>query len=180
MAAPKENQFWKLRSTHGRDRIFADPPTLLEECQKYFNRCDAHPYYKNEVLRGGDKAGKIVKVPMEQPYTMHGLCVFLGVNTLYFNQFEKSLEGKEDDRSKDFSVVITHVREVVYQQKFRGAAVGAFNHNIIARDLGLQDKIKNEMVGKGDTDLMKTKTDDELEVMLREVIKKMGGTGAKE
>lgn len=32
------------------------------------------------------------------------------------------------------------VETTIYTQKFEGAAVGAFNSNIIARDLGLADK----------------------------------------
>ena len=36
--------------------------------------------------------------------------------------------------------IITRIREAIYQQKFEGASVGAFNANIIARDLGLADK----------------------------------------
>ncbi|MFC0183379.1 terminase small subunit [Pseudarcicella hirudinis] len=41
---------------------------------------------------------------------------------------------------KIFLEVITRIEEIVYVQKFEGAAVGAFNANIIARDLGLADK----------------------------------------
>lgn len=36
--------------------------------------------------------------------------------------------------------VTTRIDEIIYKQKFEGAAVGAFNANIIARDLGLADK----------------------------------------
>lgn len=42
--------------------------------------------------------------------------------------------------------VTTYVEEIIRTQKFEGAAVGAFNANIIARDLGLSDK--KEIDGK--------------------------------
>ena len=30
MAAPKNNSFWKMRSKHGRDKIFKTPEIMLE------------------------------------------------------------------------------------------------------------------------------------------------------
>ena len=65
------------------------------------------------------------------------------------NDFEKSLKGKTDPQTYEFSSVITRIRETIYQQKFEGAAVGAFNANIIARDLGLADKTINDTTIKG-------------------------------
>ena len=36
MAAPKGNQFWMLRSKHGRDKLFATPEALWEAACEYF------------------------------------------------------------------------------------------------------------------------------------------------
>ena len=73
-------------------------------------------------------------------YTIQGLCLYLDCNVGYFNDFEVSLKGKTDDISKDFSAVITRMRETIYNQKFSGAAADLLNANIIARDLGLSDR----------------------------------------
>jgi hypothetical protein len=148
MAAPLGNQFWKLRSTHGRDTLFADGEMLWKAACEYFNWCDAHPWRKNELVKSGDMAGKIIGVPVARPYTMQGLCIYLDCNLVYFNQFEKALEGKEDEKSLGFSKIVTRIRETIYQQKFEGAAVGAFNASIIARDLGLAEKNENRNVDK--------------------------------
>ena len=43
-AAPKGNQFWKLRSKHGRDKLFATPDLLWEAACEYFAYCDKHPW----------------------------------------------------------------------------------------------------------------------------------------
>ena len=133
MAAPKNNQFWKLRSKHGRDKIFADHEVLKEACYQYFNHTSKRKWNKSEAVKSGEFAGTIIQVPTETPFTLIGLCIYLGVNTNYFRDFKKTC-------SKDFSEVITHVEEIIYAQKFEGASVGAFNANIIARDLGLVDK----------------------------------------
>lgn len=158
MAAPLGNQFWKLRSKHGRDKLFNNPKLLLAACEEYFHWVDAHPWFKTEQLKKARQDTRTkkwittVQVPTARPYTIQGLCRYLDCNTMWFNQFEKSLTGKEDESSKGFSIIITHVREIIYQQKFEGAAVGAFNGNIIARELGLSDK--NELTGKGGKDLI--------------------------
>lgn len=130
MAAPKDNTFWKLRSKHGRDKIFSDPNVLLGECYAYFEHCDKNPWYKNEAIKSGEQVGKTVKVPTQRPYTLTGLYVFLNIDRKTWALYK--------DR-EDFIPVIAHVEDIIYTQKFEGAAVGAFNATIIARDLGLKD-----------------------------------------
>jgi hypothetical protein len=137
MAAPRGNQFWKIRSKHGRDKLFATPKLMLEAACEYFQWCDKHPLIEID-FKGKDATQ--VKLPRMRAYTLHGLSLYLDCNTVYFAQFEGNLKGKEDKMSKDFSKVITHIREIIYNQKFTGAAAGFLNANIIARDLGLADK----------------------------------------
>lgn len=135
MAAPRGNQFWKLRSKHGRDRLFADADELWTAACEYFQWVDKHPWKKVD-FKG--KNNQRVDIPTARPYTLTGLCLYLDCNVQYFTDFENALTDSEKD--KGFSVVITRIRETIYTQKFEGAAVGAFNPNIIARDLGLVDK----------------------------------------
>lgn len=142
MSAPKGNQFWKKRSKHGRDKIFATPELMLEAAYEYFDFQEKRIWEKTEY-KGKDV--EMVKIPTAAPFTMTGLCIFLGVNTQYFGDFKKTA-------TKDFSLVIKHIEEVVYNQKFEGAAVGAYSSNIIARDLGLNDVKKVEV-----TDVVKNK-----------------------
>lgn len=129
MAAPKNNQFWKLRAKNGRDKIFESPKEMLEACYEYFEHQSKQIW--NKIDFKGKEAER-VEIPTASPFTLTGLCIYLGVNTKYFTEFEKNC-------SKDFSEVITHIRDIIYNQKFEGAAVGAYNANIIARDLGLKD-----------------------------------------
>ena len=141
MAAPKGNQFWKLRSSHGRDYLFKNPDDLWLAATEYFNWCDAHPWFKVEVLKGGDRAGEKVKVPNARPYTLSGLCVYLDASENYWHSFKKNV-----DLSKDFLLIVSRVEEIINTQQFEGASVGAFNANIIARKQGLAEK--SEHTGK--------------------------------
>lgn len=142
--APIGNQFWKLRSKHGRDKLFATPQLMWEACQEYFQWCDDNPLpeatiQKRKISRD-EEVIEMHNLPKMRAYTMQGLCLYLDCNTMYFNQFEKELKGKNDKLSKDFSLIVTRVRETIFNQKFTGAASGFFNSSIIARDLGLADK----------------------------------------
>jgi hypothetical protein len=127
MGAPVGNQFWKLRSKHGRNKILSDPEILWEEACNYFEWCDAHPLQSIE-FNGKDAIECIV--PKMRAYTWEGLETFLGVESLreYKNTY------------KDFSQVITRIGKIIYTQKFTGAAAGLLNANIVSRDLGLADK----------------------------------------
>lgn len=144
MAAPKGNQFWKLRSKHGADAIFTDPKILLDESYKFFQWSDDNPWEKVET-KAKPSGEEVNTTPTARPYTISGLCLFLGVNTKYFNDFKKSETYKNN---KDFSEVITRIEDIIYTQKFEGAAVGAFNATIMSRELGLADKIQQEHSGE--------------------------------
>ena len=50
---------------------------------------------------------------------------------------------REYRKRPEFSGVIRAIDESIKNQKFEGAAAGFFNSNIIARDLGLKDKIES-------------------------------------
>lgn len=151
MAAPKGNQFWKLRSEHGRDLLFTTPELLWEAACQYFNWVDAHPWFKIEQLKtpivdkdketGEKKVTSVVKVPTARPYSLSGLCIYLHASEAFWKNFRKN-----ENLSEDFLSVIARVEEIISTQQFEGAAVGAFNANIIARKLGLTEK--SEMTGK--------------------------------
>lgn len=148
MAAPKGNQFWKLRSKHGRDTLFETPELLWDAACEYFEWCDNNPLYESKAFNTKDSGIVQEPVPKMRAYTLTGLCLYLDCNTQYFNQFEKGLKGKTDEKSKDFSLVVTRIRETLYTQKFVGAAADLLNSNIIARDLGLIDKKELEIDSK--------------------------------
>lgn len=127
------NEFWKLRSKHGRDVIFSNADTLYEAACEYFQWCVDNPLYSTEFL-GKDAEERLV--PKMRAFTLAGLCLHLDVNTHYFSQFKETELGK----TNDFSSVIARIENIIYNQKFTGAAAGFLNANIIARDLGLSEK----------------------------------------
>lgn len=137
MGAPEGNEFWKLRSKHGRDKLFETPKLMWEACEEYFQWCIDNPLIETD-FRGKD--ADEVHLPKMRAFTIQGLCRYLDYNSVWFNQFEATIRERKEQIDKDFSQICTRVREIIYEQKFTGAAAGFLNPMIIARDLCLRDK----------------------------------------
>lgn len=137
MAAPEGNSFWKGRLKDGRDKKYT-PEKLSEKAEDYFQWCDENPWLKKDFVRGGESAGTIVDLPTARPYTISGFCVHAEISVKTFQRYEKD---------KDYSPIVTRIKEIIFTQKFEGAAVGAYNANLIARDLGLADKQETKFNG---------------------------------
>src|SRR6056297_2995496 len=136
MGAPKGNQFWKLRDEDGRNKLFESPESLLKQCYDYFDWCKENPIKTNDVIRGGENAGTQISYDNERPYTIQGLCVYLGI--------VHSTLANYEEYSKDFLAVITHVKDKIRENQLSGSIVGNYNSNIAARINGLTDSQKHE------------------------------------
>lgn len=133
MAAPKGNQFWKLRSKHGRDLLFSTPELLWEAACEYFEHTDNRTWIKKDWV---GKDAKEVNRESTPPYTLRGFLLYIGANLSYWSEFKTAKAANLNG----FPEIIHAIEEIIYNQKFEGAAVGAFNANIIARDLGLREQ----------------------------------------
>jgi hypothetical protein len=133
MGAPKGNQFWKLRSKHGRDKLFKTPQLLWEAACEYFQWCEDNPIeaYENK----GTKNVNLIK--FRRPFTLKGFCLYCDASENWYKEFRDGLDKEKD---KGFFAITDKIESIIYTQKFDGAAIGIFNANIIARDLGLSDK----------------------------------------
>lgn len=128
MAAPSGNHFWELRASHGRDLIFSSPEILWEAAKEYFEATVNRPWIKKDWV---GKDGVEVDRETTPPFTLTSLYLFLDISHQTWNLYRQR---------EDFVEVVTRIENVIYSQKFEGASVGAYNSNIIARDLGLVDK----------------------------------------
>lgn len=159
MPAPKGNQFWKIRSEHGRDLLFETPELLRAEIERYFNWSDGHPWHKVEAIKSG--SGKLIKVPMARPYTLTGLCLFLNASESWWKNFRRN-----KGLSEDFLSIVDWAEDVIRTQKLEGAALGVFNSNIVARELGMADRIDTRKVDKDGNDVLADKSEEELKQLL--------------
>jgi hypothetical protein len=124
------NQFWKARTKHGRDKIFASADLLWEACEEYFQWVEDNPLWENKVAQF---QGSVVDMPVAKmrAMTIDGLCLFLDIDDETWRRW------REDN---DFCGIVSRAEKVIRSQKFAGAAADLLNANIIARDLGLTDR----------------------------------------
>lgn len=153
MAAPKNNQYWRLRETDGRPKEYT-PDELWEGAKEYFKWNEEHPLIE-AVLQ--QRTGEIIQVPKMRAMTLKGLAIYLGITSTTLENYAKN---------KDFFGVFTHIRDVIDSQKFEGAASGFFNANIIARDLGLKEQTETKHSGSIN---LSNLSDAELEKKLNEL-----------
>lgn len=130
MAAPKGNQFWRARSSHGRKPIFRDPEVLWTACAEYFDWVEANPLYEDRLVtfQGSATHEPVAKM---RAMTLDGLCMFLDIDDETWRDYRKR---------QDFVGVCTLAEKTIRAQKFSGAAADLLNANIIARDLGLAER----------------------------------------
>lgn len=136
MSAPKGNQFWKVRSSHGRAPIFSTPEDLWNACSEYFEWVESNPLWEDHLVtfQGSAKHEPVAKM---RAMTQSGLCIFLDISEQTWRDYTAR---------QGFLEVTARVERIIRTQKFEGASADMLNPNIIARDLGLAER--QEHTGK--------------------------------
>ena len=128
------SELWKKRKI-GRPPAFESPVEMWERAVEYFEWCEEQTISETKLFsfQGEITSGEVGHI---HAMTQAGLCTFLNIGVSTWHDFKKK---------DDFSEVTSAIENVMYEQKFSGAAAGMLNANIIARDLGLADR-KEEKV----------------------------------
>ena len=129
------NQWWKNRAKSGRDAMFTDPEILRQSIQEYFDLTDSRRDWDGQEWVGKD--GDEVTVKKRVPFTLKGLCVFLGVSSHYFSEFKKS---QTFQNNPEFLEVYTWAEDIIQTQQIDGGLLGYYNASLTARLNGLTDK----------------------------------------
>lgn len=122
----------------GRPKNIDSPKQLGELFEQYSKWCKENPIKKHDFV--GKDAIEVYR-ELERPLTFAGFECYLFdlgiINDL--GDYEKNKEG----RYTEFTPIITRIKKYIDCDQFTGATVGIYNHNIIARKLGLIDKTQN-------------------------------------
>src|SRR3990167_8701476 len=102
MAAPIGNEFWKLRSKHGRDKIFSSPEILWDACNEYFQVTSTRVWVKKDWV---GKDALEVNRETSVPFTQAGLYIFLNIVAQTWLEYKKL---------QDFSDVIARAEQIIY------------------------------------------------------------------
>jgi hypothetical protein len=126
--APKGNEFWKLRSKHGRDKIFETPEILEEAVNEYFEETSSRKWTRKDWV---GKDAESVTREFETPFTLSGLYVFLQIDESTWNLYRKR-EG--------FIGVVTRTEQIIRTHQIEGGMVGHFSQNLTARLNNLKEQ----------------------------------------
>lgn len=137
------NEFKKeVTRGRGKPKSIESPAKMWELAIDYFKYTDDNPMYKNDFIKGGDMAGLIVRIPAMVPYTWMGFETYL-LQRGIITGLDK-YKSNTDNGYVEYRGVIDKIDTIMRNQKFSGAAVGAFNANIISADIGLMRKEADE------------------------------------
>jgi hypothetical protein len=137
MPAPKGNKYWQFRDKHGRDHKYT-PEELGEEMVAYCEWIEENPLLEE---KGYAYQGSVTKEDFNKlrAMTITGFCLYADISDTTWENYCKQ---------EDFIAVTKWIKNIIYTQKFEGAAADLLNPNIIARDLGLKDRQDIESGGK--------------------------------
>lgn len=124
------NTFWRRRSTCGPAPRFETPEALRQACVEYFEDVVANPLEEEQLFNSGGRVLRATSAKM-RPMTIQGMCIFIGISRKNWADYRARAEYQD---------VCEWVQNVIFVQKYEGAAAGFFNQAIIARELGLVDK----------------------------------------
>lgn len=141
MAAPAGNDFYKMvQAPTGRPPKYDSAKELWSKAIDYFNWVSENPLYELKIFQ---YQGEIVEkeMPKMRAMTETAFCLFAGISTETFRSYKKP----NPDQIEDFFGVSQRIADIIYSQKFEGAAADFLNANIIGRELGLVDKSEAEL-----------------------------------
>jgi len=132
------NKMWNRRNRAGPLPKYDDPEVLWAAAVRYFEWALKNPVEENKIFCsfGDITLGTLKKT---RALTNNGLCIELGISLNTWATY------RESDLLKE---VCSQIADIIYEQKFSGAAAGIFNSSIITRDLGLIDKREEVLIPK--------------------------------
>lgn len=138
-----EPGYWGWRAKAGKPKNLKSPKQLWQLACEYFQTVDDSPFITNDFIKGGDMAGTIVGVPKMDVFLWQDFEDFLDERGVLAKLDD--YRSNKDNRYADYADVLTRITNIIYSRKFKGAAVGAFHAGIIAKDLGITEKIQQQM-----------------------------------
>jgi len=139
MAAPLGNRYGVDSENFFKPKKYT-PEEWCSKFVEYLEDRQNKVWNKKEAIKSGDMAGKVMDVPSSMPLSIESFCVFARVAKDTFYNYEKK-KGYEE-----YFDITTRIREIIEADQLDGATIGAYNTNIIARRLGLVDKVHQEVV----------------------------------
>lgn len=122
------NQDKDFTKRNGRPKDYT-AKAFSDKFEEYLAWMKKHPYRRVKPFGTG-----VVSISYEdRPLTIGSFCIFAGINRQTFHNYENN--------APEFVDIIARIRQTIHDQKLAGAAMGDYESNLIARDLGIGDKL---------------------------------------
>jgi hypothetical protein len=124
-----------------KKKYIESPEKLWEYFMQYVQHEQANPMLKVDYV---GKDGEKVYVPLQVPITFEGFECWLADQEIIeqLGDYSSNKGGAYDS----YSTIITRIRSNCFVQNFKGAAVGVFNANLIAKKIGLVEKVEQTYI----------------------------------
>jgi len=157
MSAEEGNSYWRRRLVNkGKPRKFETAEELAEACVEYLEWVEDNPLFEDKPMSSRDGITHETITKMRVP-TIQGLTTHLGVHRITWNKWRESR-----DDLKETIALIDNAMEAV---QLEGASAGLLNASIIARMVGLVDKVESKSVTADLSELPR----EEIENKLKEI-----------
>lgn len=123
-----------------KHKYIESPEILWKYFTEFVEHEKSNPMYKVEYV---GKKGERVNTPLQVPITFEGFECWLADNNI-INDLGDYSKNKEQ-RYDEYAPIITRIRNNCFAQNFKGASVGLFNANIIAKKLGLKEQVEQNI-----------------------------------
>lgn len=123
-----------------KQKYIETPEKLWELFLAYVEEEKNNPMLKREYV---GKDGEPVDTKLQVPIIFEGFECY--VANLGIIEDLGDYSKNKDDRYKSYAPIITRIRNNCFSQNFKGAAVGLFNANLIAKKLGIAEKIEQSI-----------------------------------
>lgn len=110
------------------------PDELWEKAFAYFEYMQNRSWDRIEAIKGGDRAGDLIRIPVPTPMTIESFCMFAGISPGTFNKYRTSKDYP------DHNEVAEQIYSIISTQNFEGGMVGSYHAGLAARKLGLAEK----------------------------------------
>ena len=120
-----------------KHKYIETPEKLWELFEQYVNHEQSNPMFKIEYV---GKEGDKVNTPLQVPITFEGFECYLADNNIIEDLGKYS--ANTDNAYSEYVTIITRIRKNCFVQNYKGASVGLFNANLIAKKLGLISKVE--------------------------------------
>jgi len=124
-----------------KHKYIESPEKLWQLFEQYVKHEAQNPMFKVEYV---GKDGEQVNTPLQVPITFEGFECWLADNDIIQDLGDYS--KNDDNRYTDYAPIITRIRKNCFVQNYKGASVGLFNANLIARKLGLNESITQTVI----------------------------------